>query len=499
MNHGVIGACAWWGGTDFAAAAADPEPTHQPGPTPAPPSAESPGPTPAPPSAESPAPEDDETPDLEDLLASLVAALADGIAAARWPLDAEMHASELLGDLEEELAEVAAEFGEPAVSEVGEPAVSEVGEPTQAEPFDALFALLVHYTAAQRTPEALAVLRTLATFATEDFAVEITAAADEIAASGVPDPVWARTIGRPTFERAWRFGDIHGSQESLHMVFAYGRRRHVLSVLIDHELGGGIKDSYVAEDPDKAWTWIRREASRTPGTVLDEVSWSEARAALLEAVHHEPCPGDLDQADGVTGLAHLLGARLTLPADDDAAPRDAGTAAGHPGTGRAPQPTPKPRQRRPREILQLKVTLKGSKPPIWRRLEVPATITLDKLHEVLQVAFDWGGWHLHCFETADEVYGIPEPELGYRSERGVKLLKVAPVGGKLTYTYDFGDNWEHVILVEKLLPSEAGTSYPRCTGGRRAAPPDDCGGVWGWQELLAALADPTHAEHESSL
>jgi len=154
------------------------------------------------------------------------------------------------------------------------------------------------------------------------------------------------------------------------------------------------------------------------------------------------------------------------------------------------------RAAKPASVLTLKVTLRGSSPPIWRRLEVPADITLDRLHAVLLTAFDWDGGHLHVFEAGGESYGAYDPELGHRGERGVGLARLAPVGASLRYTYDFGDDWEHVIAVEKRMPAQEDAAYPRCTGGRRAAPPDDCGGVRGYAVMLEAIADPAHDEHE---
>jgi hypothetical protein len=148
------------------------------------------------------------------------------------------------------------------------------------------------------------------------------------------------------------------------------------------------------------------------------------------------------------------------------------------------------------KVLVLKVTLRGSKPPIWRRVEVASSLTLDELHAVIQAAFAWENYHLHVFETADgRQYGDPDPELDFRSEYGVRLTRVAPVGAKLRYTYDFGDDWEHVVEVEKALPAESGVAYPRCVGGRRAAPPEDCGGIWGYQDLLERRA--TAADNET--
>ena len=152
------------------------------------------------------------------------------------------------------------------------------------------------------------------------------------------------------------------------------------------------------------------------------------------------------------------------------------------------------------KVLVLKVTLRGSKPPIWRRLEVLLSITLDELHAVIQAAFGWENYHLHVFVTADgRQYGDPTPELDFRSEYGVRLTRVAPVGHKLQYTYDFGDGWEHIVEVEKSLPAEPTATYPRCVGGRRAAPPEDCGGIWGYQQLLESRVGAADDEDETSM
>lgn len=153
-----------------------------------------------------------------------------------------------------------------------------------------------------------------------------------------------------------------------------------------------------------------------------------------------------------------------------------------------------------RAIHKIKVTLRGSRPPIWRRLEVPSGITLRRLHDVIQVAFGWQDYHLWVFDTELGRYGVADRELGHRAAAGKKLADVAPVaGGRLAYTYDFGDDWEHDIVVEAVTDGDPGVAYPRCIGGRRAGPPEDCGGVWGYQDLLEILADPTHEEHTERL
>jgi hypothetical protein len=149
-------------------------------------------------------------------------------------------------------------------------------------------------------------------------------------------------------------------------------------------------------------------------------------------------------------------------------------------------------------VHQLKVTLEGAKPPIWRRLQVPSGATLADLHRVICIAFDWHGGHLHEFDAGGERFGEPHPGdyVAVKDERRVTLGRLAPsAGGTFHYLYDFGDSWEHRILVEKVLQPELPMLHAVCIGGRRAAPPDDCGGVWGYAELLEILADPAHPEH----
>jgi hypothetical protein len=157
------------------------------------------------------------------------------------------------------------------------------------------------------------------------------------------------------------------------------------------------------------------------------------------------------------------------------------------------------------EIFQIKVTLKGVRPPIWRRFLVPATITLDEFHTVLLVVMGWDGGHLHAFVTPhDDIYSAIDPTSfadDYSiNEKGVKLAKLLiREGSKIRYDYDFGDNWEHDIVLEKVLPFDPSQPLPYCLTGKRACPPEDCGGVWGYQELLQVIADPSHEDHEEML
>ncbi|HCU95475.1 MAG TPA: hypothetical protein DHU96_23290 [Actinobacteria bacterium] len=152
-------------------------------------------------------------------------------------------------------------------------------------------------------------------------------------------------------------------------------------------------------------------------------------------------------------------------------------------------------------VYQLKISLCGvSKPPVWRRVVVPADITLEDLHTVILGAMGWHGGHLHVFSTGWEEYGSPDPELGHTDETAVRLRQLLPEpGGKLRYTYDFGDDWEHDILLEKVLLQTPTSTYPSCLAGKGACPPEDCGGVWGYADLKEILADPGHDQHQEML
>jgi hypothetical protein len=153
-------------------------------------------------------------------------------------------------------------------------------------------------------------------------------------------------------------------------------------------------------------------------------------------------------------------------------------------------------------IYQLKITLKDSKPPIWRRVEVPDDITLAKLHAIIQAAMGWTDSHLHMFTAGRTSYGVPDPNYDedVRDERRVKLNQLlTEPKQKLSYEYDFGDSWTHVVLLEQVREPAPGLRYPRCTAGKRACPPEDCGGVWGYADFLAAVADPEHPEHDDMI
>jgi len=154
------------------------------------------------------------------------------------------------------------------------------------------------------------------------------------------------------------------------------------------------------------------------------------------------------------------------------------------------------------EIFQIKVVLQDCKPSIWRRILVPADTSLFDLHKMIQVAMGWTNSHLHQFIKDEQYYRVPHED-DWRpviDERDIQIRNIAPSeGDKIVYEYDFGDGWGHTITVEKILPNDPHIRYPHCLTGKRACPPEDVGGIWGYEEFLEAMRDPDHVEHESYL
>ncbi|MDQ3554769.1 MAG: plasmid pRiA4b ORF-3 family protein [Chloroflexota bacterium] len=152
-------------------------------------------------------------------------------------------------------------------------------------------------------------------------------------------------------------------------------------------------------------------------------------------------------------------------------------------------------------IVQIKVKLLGvTKPPVWRRLQLRADTSLDHLHEMLVAAFGWQDYHMHCFSSGPDEFGVPDPELGFVDERHVTLGElIGGVGDRLRYTYDFGDDWEHEIVVDELLDLDCETHYPVLVAAKGACPPEDCGGPWGYADLKDILADSSHEQHQEML
>ena len=161
----------------------------------------------------------------------------------------------------------------------------------------------------------------------------------------------------------------------------------------------------------------------------------------------------------------------------------------------------------PKPILQIRVELQEIEPLIWRRIQVPGDYTFWDLHVAIQSAFAWTDTHLHEFRPWGQRdgyprFGMPLEELDDHPPLPGWEHRVADVltcdNPRLEYEYDFGDGWEHTVVLEEILEAAPGKKYPRCTAGERSAPPDDCGGPSGYEYLLETLADPEDPDHKSS-
>ncbi|SCF08922.1 pRiA4b ORF-3-like protein [Micromonospora viridifaciens] len=389
---------------------------------------------------------------------------------------------------------------------------------------------------AQATPEARAMLAGIASVADGEVSRAASEAARRLADGGVSAPPWLAELDAPiTFEECLRFADPAGLTFLLTGRFQRAGRSHVVGVSLDDCDCGGVGEILLIDAgqwPEAREAFLSELRAGGVDVTEEKVRPVDFRRAVEDALdaradHDRFDPEPLDELVDEDGpsypvLTLLLRSRIrALPAprqrkrgqlpdaELDVASisalldvlQPAGRAGGVPAQRRpASLPTKRKKSDGPAPIYQIKVGLRGARPPIWRRIEVPADISLARLHKLIQAAFDWHDYHLHVFETRYGSFGRPDADLGHRAASRVTLEQVAPAAGdKLSYTYDFGDNWEHDILVEKVLDRDASVPYPRCVGGRRAAPPEDCGGVWGYAELVEILGDPTHPEHSDRL
>jgi len=153
-------------------------------------------------------------------------------------------------------------------------------------------------------------------------------------------------------------------------------------------------------------------------------------------------------------------------------------------------------------LLQVRITLNDVvSPPVWRRVLIPAAYSLDRVHAVIQAAMGWDNYHLHAFRVGDVAYAPPDPddELDFRDERKFRLTDLATAANRIDYEYDFGDGWEHELLIEARTVAADDGVYPACIGGEGACPPEDCGGSYGFAELKELLAGPPSAERDEML
>lgn len=163
------------------------------------------------------------------------------------------------------------------------------------------------------------------------------------------------------------------------------------------------------------------------------------------------------------------------------------------------------------QAFLFRVELQNISPQIWREILVPSSYSFWDLHVAIQDSMGWLDYHLHAFRLQD-------PETGEALEIGIPDDEWSPDGGRVIagwqtpirsylnaagqtviYDYDFGDGWSHRIELREIVPLEPGARYPKCVGGERACPPEDCGGIWGYENLLEAISDPAHEEHDSIL
>jgi hypothetical protein len=154
-------------------------------------------------------------------------------------------------------------------------------------------------------------------------------------------------------------------------------------------------------------------------------------------------------------------------------------------------------------IYQLRIELLDVSPTVWRRLLVPGSIKLHKLHAVLLWTMGWAGGHLHEFVIGHDHYGEPDPDFDTppRVQRDDRFTLAVALGARKSfiYLYDFGDGWEHRVTVEKTLPADPALKLPQCLDGANACPPEDVGGPPGYEDFLEAIHDPAHEEHDAML
>lgn len=158
-----------------------------------------------------------------------------------------------------------------------------------------------------------------------------------------------------------------------------------------------------------------------------------------------------------------------------------------------------------KKIFQIKVSLVGSNPEIWRRICLDSNTSLSDFHLILQTTMGWENAHLHQF-IKDKVYYVDYDDeegffetVDYVSSETVLSDLLLRARSKMVYEYDFGDSWEHSIVLEKVLPADDSVEIPVCIGGERACPPEDCGGVWGYENMLEIIKNKNHPERKEYL
>lgn len=151
-------------------------------------------------------------------------------------------------------------------------------------------------------------------------------------------------------------------------------------------------------------------------------------------------------------------------------------------------------------VARVRVELRSVRPSVWRRVDVPLSCTLAALHDIIQAAMGWTDSHLHEFTIGERAYGIPDPGYDFDDRKvykdsSIRLSTVIERGFRqFHYLYDFGDHWEHEVIVEDVRDGEAGIDYPAFVEGARRCPPEDVGAARGFMSFLEAVLDPAHEE-----
>lgn len=339
----------------------------------------------------------------------------------------------------------------------------------------------------------------------------------------VPPPV-ARTVARPWLSARSASG---AACELLAFAESAGGGERVAALALVRELGADAADAWRewAKRPGigaYARQWLRSQGESATEDPADEAWLAVDALSIMVDTLVDTVPPFLLQAmlaqqagDDVAEVTDLmlrsdhprapdLVARMTGRPTPAAVRGSVPAGLGQPDSSGVTDRSSPARRRRPESdalVYQLKITLRGvSKPPVWRRILVPAHITLRDLHEVIQQAMGWDDYHMHVFSTGWQEYGSPDPELGHVSDAKARLSQILDEpGGRLSYTYDFGDDWEHDIVLEKTRTAVPGEACPSCVAGKGACPPEDCGGAWGYAVLKEVVADSSHEDHNNVL
>lgn len=344
----------------------------------------------------------------DQVVSALTRSLIDAIAAARTPLQAEQALCRQFGLLDTHL---------PAEADASERA-------------DVLVAMLTDVIDSARGlggDGALALLRVCAALGPDVTRERADLAARAVAAAATDRP-WAARLGRPTMLRAWRYGDAYGAQSSIGVVFDDRGREHVLMVLIDHVLGGGVKDVWIATGADtgRVYPSVAARFAGDPEGFLEDLDAARAARLLREALAAEPCPEQPDQIDDVAAFPYLLRSRtehLAAVAGLPPAAEDVEADAADAALPRAPAT---------RAVLRLRVTSSGGAASSSRVLEISATLTLHEVHELLADAFALDDAGAYRFEHLAP--GDLRPTVFDRARsRRVRLERLVAGPGKLVH------------------------------------------------------------------